>query len=147
MNFQGRDEQNFLNGLHNALGVDSWSYADFSVITGLRKNRTDDKSQLATASASYVRDPAMAGIKLRSLTEGRVQPLADGGLFVEETNVGRHLRFSATKLMWSRINYYDARRIGLVTWSRYLTSQEGEALARAVASRCGQPQPAATGDR
>ena len=57
MNFQGRDEQNFLNGLHNALGVDSWSHADFSVITGLRKNRTDDKSQLATAAASYVRDP------------------------------------------------------------------------------------------
>jgi hypothetical protein len=81
---------------------------------------------------------AMAAVRLRSLTEGRVQPLADGGLFVEETNVGRQLRFSTTALMWSRVNDYDAGRIGLVTWSRYLTAREGDALAAVVASRCGR---------
>jgi hypothetical protein len=85
---------------------------------------------------------AMAGVRLRSLTEGRVQPLADGGLFVEETNVGRQMRFSATGLVWSRVNDYDAQRIGLVTWGRYLTAQEGDALAVAVAGRCGQRIPA-----
>ena len=79
---------------------------------------------------------AMSGIQLRSLTEGRVQVLRDGGLFVEETNVGRHLRFSKERLIWSRINDYDESRIGLVTWSRYLDATEGEAIAGSASARC-----------
>ena len=59
-----------------------------------------------------------------TLTQGRAQVLPDGGLFVEETNFGRHLRFSKDGLMWSRVNDYDDQSIGAVSWSRYLTQDE-----------------------
>ena len=57
MSLQDRNEQDFLNGFHDAVGVDSWSHADFSVINGFRKSCAVDKSKLATAAASYLRDP------------------------------------------------------------------------------------------
>ncbi len=72
--------------------------------------------------------------KPRTITEGRAQLLPDGGLFIEETNTGRHLRFTADKLLWSRINYYNDKYIGLVSWSRYLTADEVQAPLRAIAS-------------
>jgi arylsulfotransferase ASST len=63
----------------------------------------------------------LAAAKVRTLTGGLAQLLPDGGLFVEETAKGRHLRFTPSQLLWSRINYFDAARIGAVEWSRYLT--------------------------
>ena len=59
-----------------------------------------------------------------TITEGRGQVLEDGGLFIEETNQGRHLRFSKDKLIWSRVNDYDEDYIGTVSWSRYLSLNE-----------------------
>lgn len=59
-----------------------------------------------------------------TVTEGRAQILNDGGLFLEETNFGRHLRFSKDQLLWSRVNDWDETRIGIVSWSRYLTPEE-----------------------
>jgi len=59
-----------------------------------------------------------------SVTQGRAQILNDGGLFFEETTLGRHLRFTKDKLLWSRVNDYDDKRIGMVAWSRYLTAEE-----------------------
>ena len=70
-------------------------------------------------------------------TQGRARVLPDGGLFVEETNYGRHLRFTRDRLLWSRINDYDDRRIGAVSWSRYLTAEEAAGPLRAlIARRC-----------
>ena len=59
-----------------------------------------------------------------TLTDGQAQILPDGGLFIEETNFGRHLRFSADHLLWSRINDYNEKYIGMVGWSRYLTTND-----------------------
>lgn len=59
-----------------------------------------------------------------TFSEGRAQVLPDGGLFIEETNFGRHLRFSKDGLLWSRVNDYDDQSIGVVSWSRYLTQDE-----------------------
>lgn len=70
-----------------------------------------------------------------AITGGRVQALADGGLFVEETTKGRHLRFTRDRLLWSRVNDYDSRRIGLVSWSRYLSPDEAAGPLRALAAR------------
>ncbi len=64
----------------------------------------------------------------QTVTQGRIRVLPDGGLFLEETNYGRHLRFGNGKLMWSRINHYDDSRVGYLGWSRYLTSEEGSAF-------------------
>lgn len=70
-----------------------------------------------------------------SITEGRARILPDGGLFLEESNYGRHLRFTRDHLLWSRINHYDEQRVGLLSWSRYLTADEARAPLQSIASR------------
>jgi hypothetical protein len=70
-----------------------------------------------------------------TVTGGRARVLPDGGLFVEETESGRHLRFSRSALQWSRLNDYDARRVGLVSWSRYLTADEAAGPLEALSTR------------
>ena len=70
-----------------------------------------------------------------TLTEGRAQITTDGGLFIEETNYGRHLRFTKDALLWSRVNDYDDRRIGILSWSRYLTAEEIRMPLKALAEK------------
>lgn len=70
-----------------------------------------------------------------TLTEGRAQILPDGGLFVEESNYGRLLRFSKDALLWSLINDYDDTRVGLLSWSRYLNAEEVRAPLKALAEK------------
>lgn len=75
-----------------------------------------------------------------TFSEGLARVLPDGGLFVEETIYGRHLRFSKDRLMWSRVNDYDEKHIGVVSWSRYLTAEEVRIPLQAIASRrCQSP--------
>ena len=70
----------------------------------------------------------------RTITQGRAQILDDGGLFIEETESGRHLRFTKDALLWSRINDYDGNRIGAVSWSRYLDAKEAATPLQAIRS-------------
>jgi len=80
----------------------------------------------------------MAEQQVRTATEGRGQVLPDGGLFVEETNYGRLLRFRDGKLLWSLVNDYDEERVGMVSWSSYLTEDQArEPLAAIAAQHCG----------
>lgn len=64
----------------------------------------------------------------RSPTNGRAEILADGSLFFEESDKGRHFRLSKDKLHWARINHYGETDVGRVGWSRYLTKIEGDLL-------------------
>jgi hypothetical protein len=66
----------------------------------------------------------------QTVTQGRARVLPDGGLFIEETNFGRHLRFSRNRLLWIKNNKYDATRNGIVSWSRYFTKEEGLAVVK-----------------
>jgi hypothetical protein len=70
-----------------------------------------------------------------TLTGGRARVLPDGGLFIEESNYGRHLRFTSDRLLWSRVNDYDERRIGVVSSSRYLTAAEAQGPIQALVAR------------
>jgi Arylsulfotransferase (ASST) len=70
-----------------------------------------------------------------TITEGLARLLPDGGLFVEETNQGRTMRFTRDKLLWSHINDYDDSRIGTVHWSRYMTAEEAAVPLRALSNR------------
>lgn len=83
----------------------------------------------------------LARAKPLTKSAGRARILPDGGLFVEDTNFGRHLRFSRDRLMWSRVNDYDDSRIGLVSWSRYLTSEEAAGPLKALADLKCQASP------
>jgi hypothetical protein len=69
-----------------------------------------------------------------TVSEGRAHILADGGLFFEETNYGRHIRFTKDALLWSRVNDYDEDRIGMLSWSRYLSAYEARLPLKALAS-------------
>lgn len=77
----------------------------------------------------------LANARPVTVFEGRARILSDGGLFVEETNEGRLLRFTKDRLLWSRINDYDDQRIGGLGWSRYLTLDEVRLPLQALASR------------
>ena len=70
-----------------------------------------------------------------TLTGGRARILPDGGLFIEEGDYGRHLRFTHDKLLWSRISDYDEQRIAVSSWSRYLTSDEAIGPLKAMIIR------------
>jgi len=74
-------------------------------------------------------------------SEGLARLLPDGGLFVEETNQRRLLRFSADRLLWSFVNDYDASHIGAVSWSRYLTAGEAAVVLPALQQACGAAHP------
>jgi len=80
----------------------------------------------------------LAQARPRSSTGGRARILPDGGLFVEENNFGRLLRFTKDRLLWAFVNDYDDKRIGVVAWSRYLTAEEASIPLRALEKRkCG----------
>lgn len=97
-----------------------------------------------TRQASQPFAALLAEARPVTIGEGRARVLPDGGLFFEETNYGRQLRFTRNHLLWSRVNDYDEQRIGMVSWSRYLTAEEAKVPLQALASRrC----PAAMGEQ
>jgi hypothetical protein len=77
----------------------------------------------------------LATMRPITISQGRARILPDGGLFIEETESARHLRFTQNKLLWSRVNDYDEKRIGAVAWSRYLTEDEASSTLRALSLR------------
>jgi hypothetical protein len=79
----------------------------------------------------------LAEARPMTLSEGRAQLLPDGGLFLEETNLGRILRFTKERLLWSYVNDYDSGRIGVLAWSRYLSAGEAKKTVTALQlNRC-----------
>jgi hypothetical protein len=82
----------------------------------------------------------LADAHLLTVTGGRARILPDGGLFVEETEQGRHLRFTRDSLLWTRVNDFDQDHVGMVSWSRYLTPQEARQPLNALQARaCTAP--------
>jgi len=77
--------------------------------------------------------------KPQTTSEGRARILPDGGLFIEETNYGRLLRFSKDKLLWSLVNDNSKKNIGILSWSRYLTQSEvRDSLYAIESNKCGK---------
>lgn len=74
-----------------------------------------------------------------TITAGRARILPDGGLFLEENNYGRILRFTKSELLWSLVNDYDEKRIGVLAWSRYLTEIEARIPLQSLVKRACQP--------
>lgn len=89
----------------------------------------------ATGKATQPFAELLAKARPTTMFEGRARILPDGGLFLEETNHGRILRFTHDRLLWSFVNDYDAKRIGVLAWSRYLTPEEAAPTLEALARR------------
>jgi len=88
-----------------------------------------------TGTASEPFAKALSEFRPRTITEGRARILPDGGLFIEETESGRHLRFTKNRLLWSRFNDYDKKSIGITAWSRYLTSDEVKSSLKSLSAK------------
>jgi hypothetical protein len=72
-----------------------------------------------------------------TISQGRAQILDDGGVFVEETDSGRLMRFSSQGLMWSMVNDYDYDAIGVLNWSKYIPKiGVGTALLSILEKQC-----------
>ncbi len=70
-----------------------------------------------------------------TMTEGRARLLHDGGLFFEESNTGRLLRFTRDGLLWSFVNDISDDKIGGLSWSRYVTPEDAAPALQAIAAR------------
>ena len=70
---------------------------------------------------------------VRTTTQGRATVIWDNDVFVEETTRGRALRLSIDgTLQWTYVNRASDGDIYQLDWSRYLTADEGVAIAQAV---------------
>jgi hypothetical protein len=63
-------------------------------------------------------------LDVRTPTQGRQKVFKNGDLFVEESDYGRILRVSPTKEVWEFVVRVDNQTAGMISWSRYLTSEE-----------------------
>ena len=71
------------------------------------------------------------------LTCARTLPFGD--LLIDETNHDQRLRFSNDRTLRSRVSDYNAKRIGIVSYRRHLSSLESRGPSHALAARpcCG----------
>ena len=65
-------------------------------------------------------DAALRAADMRTPYEGRVEILANGDAFIEETNRDRILRLSPEGVRWEYVNGITAATTGALHWSRYL---------------------------
>ena len=96
-------------------------------------------ADFASGRISSPYEAAFARRDLRTVTEGRGAPLANGDVFAEESNHGRIVRMDgAGRLRWRYIVADGEGRRYRLAWSRYLSADEFEGSVRAAASaRCG----------
>lgn len=107
---------------------------------------TEDKL-LYGYSDIYIVDPATGEVeqpytavmkkhRIGTPSEGRSQILANGDVFIEETDYGRMVRISEEGLVWSFHNS-DGEYFGTLNWSRYLPpgSLDGIDLSRECTNR------------
>lgn len=81
----------------------------------------------------------MQQMDVKTLTEGRGTPLANGDLFIDESNNGRILRVSSDEVKWEYVRRIDEEKIAMSSWSRYLTQQEAKPiLAQLKGNSCKQ---------
>lgn len=62
----------------------------------------------------------LAELEMHTQYEGRARVLANGDVFIEETNRDRLMRVSGTSVRWQYVNGITSTTTGALHWSRYL---------------------------
>ena len=76
-------------------------------------------------------------LDVQTTSGGRQEILANGDLFVEETDRGRILRLSSKEVIWEFTVKIDENSVGIGQWSRYLTEgQVHDVLSILERSNC-----------
>ncbi|MGI9570072.1 MAG: arylsulfotransferase family protein, partial [Desulfobulbia bacterium] len=117
----------------NQLSDGRYSIFGNDVIRGYEKTGTryvnQDKSEI------YIYDPhadtiskpfssIMAKEKIASKTQGRSKILANGDLYIEQTDLSRIVRISEDKVRWEYVNTVSENTVGALHWSRYLSAED-----------------------
>jgi hypothetical protein len=66
----------------------------------------------------------MKNEKIKTITQGRGKFLANGDVFIEETNSSRMLRIGSDGIKWEHVSRIDKKTISMIAWNRYLTKQD-----------------------
>ena len=66
--------------------------------------------------------------KVSTPSEGRANILANGDLFVEETNNNRLLRGNTKDIIWQYVDRIDKQSVAALSWSRFITKAEFKKL-------------------
>ncbi len=66
----------------------------------------------------------MSRNRVATWTAGRSKILANGDVFIEESDRGRLLRISRNSVRWEYVNSVSQGTVGAVHWSRYLSEKE-----------------------
>lgn len=78
--------------------------------------------------SSYLKE-SLARHEVRTISQGASRVLPNGNLYVEETNYGRLLEFSADgALLWEYINRAENGKVYIMNWSRIITEDESRDL-------------------
>lgn len=120
---------------NNVYGYDKDAKTDENFVSNNDINRifvVDFSSGTAVVGEPFKHILQQEGVRPKTITEGRVRVLQDGGCFIEETNFGRHIRLSSTNLMWVRLNQYNDQYVGYLGWGRYYTKDEAEEIVSAL---------------
>lgn len=73
---------------------------------------------------------------VKTETQGRETVIDEDTVFVEESDYGRAVSLSADgDLYWTYVNRESDGEVYQLSWSRYLTEEEGSAIARSVSTQ------------
>ena len=78
----------------------------------------------ATDTVTQPYTTVMREQKIGSLTQGRSRILANGDVYIEQTDSARMLRISEQGVRWEYVNAVSENTVGALHWSRYLTDKE-----------------------
>lgn len=83
---------------------------------------------------------ALARHEVKTETQGRATVIGEDTVFVEESDYGRALTLAADgELHWTYVNRGSDGEVYQLSWSRYLSLEEGEAIARTVRTQSCPP--------
>lgn len=116
----------------NQLGENSYTIYGNDVVrkgnlTGTLLRDNISEVYVYTPQADTVTTPysnIIAQQKIGSETEGRARVLANGDVFIEQSNYSRLLRVAHDKVRWEYVNGLSPNTVGTLNWSRYLTKKE-----------------------
>jgi hypothetical protein len=69
-------------------------------------------------------DTILRKMDVKTISEGLLEILDNGDVFVEEQNSGRILRLGRKATKWEFVRRIDANHLALLSWSRYLSEKQ-----------------------
>jgi hypothetical protein len=120
---------------HDINQLSDGRYSIFGNDTVRGYEKTGDRFVHEGRSEIYIYDPQtdtvskpysnlMAKEGIMSKTQGRSKVLANGDLYIEQTDLQRILRISTDQIRWEYVNAVSENTVGALHWTRYISGDE-----------------------